>query len=68
MPIGNKEIFITFRVDKSDYFRRDGPDLHTDAEISLSQAVLGGTIRVEGIYEDHTIQVIQWLSNWLICE
>ena len=39
--------------------RDSGPDLHTDAEISLSQAVLGGTIRVLGIYEDHTIQVME---------
>ncbi|KAK1124050.1 hypothetical protein K0M31_020481 [Melipona bicolor] len=57
MAIGNKEIFITFRVEKSKYFRRDGSDIHTDAQISLSQAVLGGTIRIEGVYEDHTIQI-----------
>ncbi|CAL7941800.1 unnamed protein product [Xylocopa violacea] len=57
MAIGNKEVFITFRVEKSKYFRRDGADIHTDARISLSQAVLGGTIRIEGVYEDHTIQI-----------
>jgi DnaJ-class molecular chaperone len=57
MPVGTKEVFITFRVEKSDYFRRDGADVHTDAEISLSQAVLGGTIRVRGLYEDQTVQV-----------
>jgi len=57
MPVGNKEVFITFRVEKSDYFRRDGADVHTDAEISLSQAVLGGTIRIRGLYEDQTVQV-----------
>ena len=57
MPIGRKEIFITFRVSKSDYFKRDGPDLHTDATISPSQAILGGTVRVQGIYDDQTIQV-----------
>ncbi|XP_015593297.1 protein tumorous imaginal discs, mitochondrial isoform X2 [Cephus cinctus] len=57
MAVGNKEIFITFRVEKSRYFRRDGPDVHTDAEISLSQAVLGGTIRIEGVYEDQTVQI-----------
>lgn len=61
--MGNKELFITFRVEKSDYFRRDGPDVHTDAEISLSQAVLGGTIRVQGVYEDHTIQVTEHTSQ-----
>ncbi|XP_043592772.1 protein tumorous imaginal discs, mitochondrial-like isoform X1 [Bombus pyrosoma] len=57
MAVGNKEVFITFRVEKSKYFRRDGADIHTDAQISLSQAVLGGTIRIEGVYEDHTIQI-----------
>ncbi|XP_076277062.1 dnaJ homolog l(2)tid, mitochondrial isoform X1 [Lasioglossum baleicum] len=57
MSVGNKEVFVTFRVEKSKYFRRDGPDLHTDAEISLAQAVLGGTIKIEGVYEDHTIQI-----------
>lgn len=50
-------ISIYFRVEKSNYFRRDGADVHTDANISLSQAVLGGTIRVQGVYEDQTIQV-----------
>lgn len=57
MTVGNKEVFMTFRVYKSKYFRRDGPDVHTDGKISLSQAVLGGTIRIEGVYEDHTIQI-----------
>lgn len=47
-----------FRVEKSRYFRRDGSDVHTDAEISLSQAILGGTIRVQGVYDDQTLQVI----------
>ncbi|KAJ8678986.1 hypothetical protein QAD02_014773 [Eretmocerus hayati] len=57
MAVGSKEIFITFRVEKSKYFRRDGPDIHTEADISISQAVLGGTIRVEGVYEPLTIQI-----------
>ncbi|KAL6422204.1 hypothetical protein ACFW04_010908 [Cataglyphis niger] len=63
MPIGNKEIFVTFRVEKSRYFRRDGPDVHTEAGISLAQAVLGGTIRVEGVYEDQTIQISPGTSS-----
>lgn len=57
MSVGRKELFITFRVEKSDYFRRDGPDVHTDADISVSQALLGGSIRIQGVYEDHHIQV-----------
>lgn len=57
MAVGRKELFITFKVERSPYFRRDGADIHTDAEISLAQAILGGTIRVQGVYEDHSIQI-----------
>lgn len=57
MAVGNREVFITFRVEKSNYFRREGADVHTDAEVSLAQAVLGGTIRVQGVYEDQTLQI-----------
>ena len=57
MQVGQKEIFITFRVEKSNYFRREGADIHTDAYISLSQAALGGSIRLEGIYEEQTVDI-----------
>jgi len=63
MAVGNKEIFITFRVEKSNYFRREGSDVHTDALISLSQAILGGTIRIQGVYEDQTIQIVPGTSS-----
>jgi len=55
--VAKKEVFITFRVEKSSYFRREGQDVHTDAVISLSQALLGGSIRIQGMYEDQTVQV-----------
>lgn len=57
MSVGSKEIFVTFRVDKSDYFKRDGADVHTEADISVSQALLGGSIRIQGLYEDQVLQV-----------
>ena len=47
MSVGSKEIFITFQVAPSDYFRRMGSDVHTDAKISLAQAALGGAVRVQ---------------------
>lgn len=50
-------------MEKSRYFRRDGADVHTDADISLSQALLGGTIRVQGVYEDQTLQVMPGTSS-----
>jgi len=57
MPVGRKEVFITFRVEKSSYFTRKGADVHTDADISISQAGLGGAIRVQGVYEDINVQI-----------
>lgn len=63
MNVGSKELFITFKVEKSRYFKRDGADVHTDAEISLSQAILGGTIRIQGVYEDQTIQIMPGTSS-----
>lgn len=63
MNVGNKELFITFKVERSRYFKRDGSDVHTDAEISLSQALLGGTIRVQGVYDDQTIQIMSGTSS-----
>ncbi|XP_062294712.1 dnaJ heat shock protein family (Hsp40) member A3a isoform X1 [Scomber scombrus] len=51
MPVGKKEIFITFRVQKSPVFRRDGADIHSDLYISVAQAILGGTAKTQGLYE-----------------
>ena len=47
MQVGGRELFITFRVSRSDYFRRDGADIHTDCWVGLTQAVLGGALRVQ---------------------
>ncbi|XP_046355095.2 protein tumorous imaginal discs, mitochondrial-like isoform X2 [Haliotis rufescens] len=52
MPVGRQEIFITFKVAKSRVFRRDAADVHSDVTVSLSQAILGGTLRIPGIYDD----------------
>ncbi|KPJ18863.1 hypothetical protein RR48_05801 [Papilio machaon] len=57
MAVGNNEVFITFKVEESNYFKRDGADVHTECSISVAQAVLGGTVRIQGLYEDHTLQI-----------
>nr|XP_013795402.1 PREDICTED: dnaJ homolog subfamily A member 3, mitochondrial [Apteryx mantelli mantelli] len=57
MPVGKKEIFITFRVQKSSVFRRNGADIHSDLLISIAQAVLGGTARCQGLYETINITI-----------
>ena len=55
--VGKTEVFITFKVLNSSQFRRDKEDVHSDATISISQAILGGTAKIKGIYEDHTLKV-----------
>ncbi|RTG91313.1 DnaJ subfamily A member 3 [Schistosoma bovis] len=53
----NNEIFLQIRVEKSRYFRREGADIHSDITVSLSQAALGGKIRVQGIYENMLVTI-----------
>ena len=55
MIISGKSIMS--RVEKSDYFTRKGSDVYTEASISLAQSALGGSIRIQGIYEDLNIQI-----------
>lgn len=55
-------IYLNFnlRVESSKYFERDGSDIYTEAEITPSQAILGGTVRIEGIYDDIMLEVIDF--------
>ena len=55
--LGISELFVTFRVKPSETFRRDKEDIHSDVNISISQATLGGAVKVPGIYENHVLQV-----------
>uniref|UniRef100_A0AAV2KFF0 DnaJ homolog subfamily A member 3, mitochondrial n=1 Tax=Knipowitschia caucasica TaxID=637954 RepID=A0AAV2KFF0_KNICA len=57
MPVGKKEIFITFRVQRSPIFRREGADIHSDLFISVAQAILGGTARAQGLYETLNLSI-----------
>lgn len=53
----NKDLYVTFKVGKNDYFRRDDADIHTDAVISISQAILGDNLRIEGLHEDLNVKI-----------
>uniref|UniRef100_A0A669BI07 DnaJ homolog subfamily A member 3, mitochondrial n=1 Tax=Oreochromis niloticus TaxID=8128 RepID=A0A669BI07_ORENI len=57
MSVGTKEILITFRVQRSPVFRRNGADIHSDAFISIAQAILGGTATTQGLYETISIAI-----------
>ena len=64
----NREVFITVRVEESDYFRREGYDVHTTASISISisQALLGGIIRLTGLHEDINLRIPSGISSHMI--
>lgn len=55
--LGSSEVFVTFRVKPSEKFRRDREDIHSEINLSIVQATLGGTIKVPGILDDHLLQV-----------
>ena len=63
MLVGRQEVFINFKIEKSNYFRRDGSDVHSDVTISLAQAVIGGTTQIKGLYEDLTIKIPKGTSS-----
>jgi curved DNA-binding protein len=41
------DLYITFSISNNTRFRRDGNDLHTDADLNLYAAVLGGEILLD---------------------
>nr|XP_046228553.1 dnaJ homolog subfamily A member 3, mitochondrial-like isoform X2 [Scatophagus argus] len=57
MSVGKREILITFRVQRSPVFRRDGLNIHSDAYISIAQAILGGTATTQGLYDPISIVI-----------
>ncbi|XP_061576427.1 dnaJ homolog subfamily A member 3, mitochondrial-like isoform X2 [Cololabis saira] len=57
MAVGTKEVLITFRVQNSPVFRRTGADIHSDAFISIAQAVLGGTATSQGLHDPINILI-----------
>ncbi|XP_048756400.1 protein tumorous imaginal discs, mitochondrial-like isoform X2 [Ostrea edulis] len=57
LKVGKQELFVTLQVAKSNLFRREGADVHSEVSISLSQAVLGGTLRIAGVYEELHLKI-----------
>ncbi len=51
------DLIVTVRVSPSEYFERDGNDLHVVVEVPMVQAALGHTIVVDGILEDEKVSV-----------
>jgi len=57
LSVGKNTIYVLLNVAESLIHRREGFNVHTNVDISIAQAVLGGTVKVPGIYEDKNIQI-----------
>ena len=54
-PRGN--LLVQVLVDEDDYFIRDGASVHTEAPISITQAILGGTVDVKTLNGEVEVKV-----------
>ena len=54
-PRGN--LLVQVLVDDDDYFIRDGADVHTEAPISITQAILGGTVDVRTLNGEVEVKI-----------
>lgn len=53
------DLLVTIKVREDPVFRREGADVHVDENISISQAILGGTIQVPTLSGDVVLKVRQ---------
>jgi len=51
------DLVIKLKVMPHEFFKRQGKDIHTDRNISISQAVLGGTIEISTLYGKKKIYI-----------
>ncbi|KAM1049594.1 chaperone protein dnaJ GFA2, mitochondrial [Malus sylvestris] len=51
------DLFVTIKVREDPVFRREGADIHVDAVLSITQAILGGTIQVPTLTGDVVLKV-----------
>ncbi|KAG2671539.1 hypothetical protein I3843_13G001800 [Carya illinoinensis] len=58
-PDGNQpgDLYVVIKVREDPVFRREGSDIHVDAVLSITQAILGGTIQVPTLTGDVVVKV-----------
>ncbi|WOL17423.1 hypothetical protein Cni_G26215 [Canna indica] len=58
-PDGNQpgDLYVTIKVQEDPVFRREKADIHVDAVLSVTQAILGGTIQVPTLTGDVVLKV-----------
>nr|XP_043623251.1 chaperone protein dnaJ GFA2, mitochondrial-like [Erigeron canadensis] len=58
-PDGNRpgDLYLVIKVQEDPIFRREGPDIHVDAALNVTQAILGGTIQIPTLTGDVVLKV-----------
>ncbi|XP_072994765.1 chaperone protein dnaJ GFA2, mitochondrial [Typha latifolia] len=58
-PDGNQpgDLYVTLKVREDPVFRREKADIHVDAVLSVTQAILGGTVQVPTLTGDVVLKV-----------
>ncbi|KMT16705.1 hypothetical protein BVRB_3g049890 [Beta vulgaris subsp. vulgaris] len=54
---GPGDLYVIIKVKEDPVFRREGSDIHVDAVLSITQAILGGTIQVPTLTGDVVLKV-----------
>lgn len=50
-------LIVTIRIEEHKYFKREGDNIHTCANVSIAQASLGASVSIQGILPDEIIEV-----------
>lgn len=50
LVIKDHVFWIVVKIKKDPYYRIENSDVHTDAEISVAQAIFGGKTKIKGLY------------------
>uniref|UniRef100_A0A1A9WHK8 J domain-containing protein n=1 Tax=Glossina brevipalpis TaxID=37001 RepID=A0A1A9WHK8_9MUSC len=56
-PRTKQRLNYTIQVKASDQYKRVDNNVHSDKHITISEAVLGGTFKVRGVYEDLDVKI-----------
>nr|CAL25902.1 CG7387 [Drosophila melanogaster] len=56
-PETKQQVTYRLSVPSSDYFRRVGNDILTDKHLNISEAILGGSFQIRGLYESVELRV-----------
>jgi len=51
------DLLVTVRITPDEYLHREGDDLHCRANVAMTQAALGARIQVQGVLDEHDVDI-----------